>query len=107
MTKTDLLEPRPDPQEVDKAILHIFSFGDHKLSLVPIFSVLAFMIMPWDLPFVDLGALNLRGIQMIFLPAEARSKNQLGGEMCIPAEITFVFPFPPHLLHALFLLHYA
>lgn len=29
MAEPDLLEPRPDPQEVDKAILHVFSFGDH------------------------------------------------------------------------------
>ena len=62
MTKTDLLEPRPDPQEVGKAILHVSSLGDHKLSLVPVFSLLTFMRILWGLPSIDLGALRLIGI---------------------------------------------
>lgn len=86
-------------QEADKVILCIFSFGDHKLSWVHAFSVLSFLIMLWGLPSVDVGTLSLRDIQMIFSPAEARSKNQLGVKLCIPAEITcflfYLICFPP------------
>lgn len=50
MPKTDLLEPRPHAQEVDKSITHICSFWDQEHSSVTITSVLTFMMMPWYLP---------------------------------------------------------
>lgn len=55
-----------------------------------------FMTIPWALPTTVLGTLRLREIQLIFSHSEARSENHLEGEVCIPAETTSVFPFPPH-----------
>lgn len=79
MTKTDLQEPRSELPEVGKPY-YIF-FGHHKFSLVPVFSALTTMIMPWGLPSSDLGTLTLRGNQVIFSPAEAGSKNHISGEL--------------------------
>lgn len=94
------------PRSGQSHSIHVFFWG-HELSLVPVFSVLTFMIMPWGPLSIDQGTLSLRGIQMIFSPAEARNKKQVFSELCIPAEITLLFSFPLHLLPALFLLHYA
>lgn len=75
MTKSDLQQPRAELPDVRKKKYCIFSFGHHKFSLVPVFPVLLHD------DATDLRALTLRGIQMIFSPAEARSKSQISGEL--------------------------
>lgn len=80
MTKTDLQEPRSQLPQWGKP-KYIFSFGHHKFSLVPVRSVLTFMVIPWGLPSSDLETQTWRGNQMAFSPAEARSKSQVSGEL--------------------------